>query len=41
MPAIVAHNHDGSPIAGLVRSEIITPAPTTSLPISLSQQIQN
>ena len=41
MPAIVAHNHDGSPITGLVRSEIITPVPTTSLPISLSQQIQN
>jgi hypothetical protein len=41
MPAIVAHNHDGSSITGLVRSEIITPVPTTSLPISLSQQIQN
>ncbi len=41
MPAIVARNHDGSPITGLVRSEIITPVPTMSLPISLSQQIQN
>ena len=41
MPPIVAHNHDGSPITGLVRSEIITPVPTTSVPISLSQQIQN
>jgi hypothetical protein len=41
MPAIVAHNHDGSPITGLVRSEIITPVPATSVPISLSQQIQN
>ena len=41
MPAIVAHNHDGSPITGIVRSEIITPVPATSLPISLSQQIQN
>jgi Alpha/beta hydrolase domain len=41
MPPIVAHNHDGSPITGLVRSEIITPVQTTSLPISLSQQIQN
>ncbi len=41
MPAIVAHNHDGSPITGLVRSEIITPVPAMSVPISLSQQIQN
>jgi hypothetical protein len=41
MPAIVAHNHDGSPITGIVRSEIITPVPAASLPISLSQQIQN
>jgi Alpha/beta hydrolase domain len=41
MPAIVAHNHDGSPVTGLVRSEIITPVPATSVPISLSQQIQN
>jgi hypothetical protein len=41
MPAIVAHNHDGSPITGTVRSEIITPVPATSVPISLSQQIQN
>jgi hypothetical protein len=41
MPAIVAQNHDGSAITGTVRSEIITPAPATSAPISLSQQIQN
>ena len=41
MPAIVAHNHDGSPVTGLVRSEIITPVQATSVPISLSQQIQN
>jgi hypothetical protein len=41
MPPILAHNHDGSPVTGLVRSEIITPAPATSVPISLSQQIQN
>jgi Alpha/beta hydrolase domain len=41
MPPIVADNLDGSPITGLVRSEIITPVRTTSLPISLSQQIQN
>ena len=41
MPPIVAHNHDGSAITGIVRSEIITSAPATSAPISLSQQIQN
>ena len=41
MPPIVAHDHDGSAITGIVRSEIITPVPTTSVPISLSQQIQN
>jgi Alpha/beta hydrolase domain len=41
MPAIVAHNHDGSPVTGLVRSEIVTPVPATSVPIILSQQIQN
>jgi hypothetical protein len=41
MPPIVARNRDGSPITGIVRSEIITPAPAASLPISLSQQIQN
>lgn len=40
MPEIVAHNLDGSSITGVVRSEIITPTATTSLPISLSQQIQ-
>ena len=40
MPPIVARNHDGSAITGIVRSEMITPAPATSLPISLSQQIQ-
>jgi Alpha/beta hydrolase domain len=41
MPPIVAHNHDGSAITGIVRSEIITPVPAANLPISLSQQIQN
>ena len=41
MPPIEAHNHDGSAITGIVRSEIITPVAATSLPISLSQQIQN
>ncbi len=41
MPPVVARNHDGSAITGVVRSEMITPAPAASLPISLSQQIQN
>jgi hypothetical protein len=41
IPPIIAHNHDGSPITGVVRSEIIAPAPAASLPISMSQQIQN
>ena len=41
MPPIVAHNRDGSAITGTVRSEILTPVPAMSAPISLSQQIQN
>jgi Alpha/beta hydrolase domain len=41
MPPIVAHNYDGSAVSGTVRSEIITPVQATSVPISLSQQIQN
>ncbi len=41
MPPIVSNNHDGSAITGIVRSEIITPVPVTSVPISLSQQILN
>jgi hypothetical protein len=41
MPPIVADDHKGSAITGIVRSEIITPVPATSVPISLSQQIQN
>jgi alpha/beta hydrolase family protein len=41
MPPIVAHNYDGSAMTGIVRSEIITPVPAASLPINLSQQIQN
>ncbi len=41
MPPVVARAHDGSAITGVVRSEIITPAPAASVPISLSQQILN
>ena len=40
MPPIVARNHDGSAVTGIVRSEMIPPAPAASLPIGLSQQIQ-
>lgn len=38
MPEIVAHNADGSAITGVVRSEIITSRPTTTLPISLASK---
>ena len=37
---IVARNADGSPVTGVVRSEMITAAPTPSLPLSASQQVQ-
>jgi hypothetical protein len=37
---IVARNGDGSPVTGVVRSEMITAAPTPSLPLSASQQVQ-
>lgn len=40
MAPVVAHNRDGSPITGLVRSEMITPIAAPSIPIGLSQQIQ-
>jgi len=40
MPPIVAHNPDGSPITGVVRSEMIVPAAATSIPIITSQQLQ-
>ncbi len=40
MPQIVAHNPDGSPLTGIVRSELLTPAPAADIPISLSQQVQ-
>ena len=39
MPEIVAHARNGSPITGVVRSELITSAATTSLPLSRSQQV--
>ncbi|MBV9431370.1 MAG: hypothetical protein JO137_06060 [Hyphomicrobiales bacterium] len=39
MPPVIAGNHDGSPVTGIVRSEMITPVEAASLPIGLSQQI--
>ena len=41
MAPVIAHNHDGSPITGIVRSEMITLIATPSMPIGLSQQIQD
>jgi Alpha/beta hydrolase domain len=41
MTPVVARNSDGSPITGIVRSEMIAAAPTASSAISTSQQIQN
>ncbi len=39
MPEVVAHARDGSPVTGIVRSEMITPFPATTLPLSRSQQV--
>ncbi len=41
MPPVVARRSDGAAITGVVRSEIITPAPAASVPIISSQQILN
>ncbi len=41
MPPVIARRSDGAAITGVVRSEIITPAPTASVPIISSQQILN
>jgi hypothetical protein len=38
MPPVVAHNPDGSPITGIVRSEIIVRRTGISIPLSTSQQ---
>jgi hypothetical protein len=38
MPPVIAHNADGSAITGVVRSEITTPVPATTLAISSSWQ---
>jgi Alpha/beta hydrolase domain len=38
MPPVIAHNPDGSPITGVVRSEMTTPVATPTLAISSSWQ---
>jgi hypothetical protein len=40
MPPVIAHNTDGSAITGVVRSEMVTPTETTTLPIVSSQQLR-
>ncbi|MDT7952737.1 MAG: alpha/beta hydrolase domain-containing protein, partial [Acetobacteraceae bacterium] len=39
MPEIVAHQPDGSPITGVVRAEMETPAPVDTLSFTRSQQV--
>lgn len=39
MPEVVARARDGSPVEGIVRSELITAAPATTMPLSRSQQV--
>lgn len=39
MAPVVARRSDGSAVTGIVRSEIVTPAPAASVPISRSQQV--
>jgi Alpha/beta hydrolase domain len=40
MPPVLAQNPDGSPVTGIVRSEMITPRVSKTLPIVTSQQLQ-
>ena len=40
MPKVVAHNPDGSPITGIVRTELLTPAPVKTLGLAQSGQVQ-
>jgi Alpha/beta hydrolase domain len=39
MPEIVAHGRAGSPVTGVVRSEMVTATPATTLSLSRSQQV--
>ncbi len=39
MPAVVAHNADGSPVTGIVRAELITTTPSDTLGLGQSQQV--
>ena len=40
MPPVVVHNADGSPVTGLVRSELLTPAPARTIGLAQSGQVQ-
>ena len=40
MPPVVAHNADGSPVTGIVRTELLTAAPTRTLGLAQSGQVQ-
>ena len=40
MPPVVAHNADGSPVTGVVRSELLTPVPVRTIGLAQSGQVQ-
>ncbi len=39
MQEVIAHLSDGSPVTGVVRSEMVTPVATPTLPLSMSWQV--
>ena len=39
MPPVIAHNADGSPVTGVVRSEMITPVATATIGLGQSAQV--
>jgi hypothetical protein len=40
MPPVIAHNADGSPVTGVVRTELLLPAPTKTAALAQSGQVQ-
>ena len=40
MPPVVAHNADGSPVTGVVRTELLTPVPVRTIGLAQSGQVQ-
>ena len=40
MPPVVAHHADGSPVTGVVRAELLTPNPVTTIGLAQSSQVQ-